>query len=106
MMRKFMAVAMDPVEAGERVLEGIRRNDLYILTHQEFEQPARERMEALLASFPSGKAPAARSMTPTVHDRHVRSRARPAAVMAQGMRDGHGRRLGPARVFWTSNCPG
>ena len=63
MMRKFMAVAMDPVEAGERVLEGIRRNDLYILTHPEFEQPARERMEALLASFPSGKAPAARSMT-------------------------------------------
>ena len=63
MMRKFMAVAMDPVEAGERVLEGIRRNDLYIFTHQEFEQATRERMEALLASFPSAKAPAARTMT-------------------------------------------
>ena len=63
MMRKFMAVAMDPVEAGMRVLEGIRRNDLYILTHQEFEQPTRERMEALLASFPASKAPAARTMT-------------------------------------------
>jgi NAD(P)-dependent dehydrogenase (short-subunit alcohol dehydrogenase family) len=63
MMRKFMAVAMDPVEAGERVLEGIRRNDLYIFTHQEFEQATRERMEVLLASFPNEKAPAARSMT-------------------------------------------
>ncbi len=63
MMRKFMAVAMDPVEAGERVLEGIRRNDLYIFTHQEFEQATRERMEALLAAFPREKAPNARTMT-------------------------------------------
>ena len=63
MMRKFMAVAMDPVAAGERVLEGIRRNDLYIFTHQEFEQATRERMEALLASFPTEKAPTARTMT-------------------------------------------
>ncbi|HEX6396623.1 MAG TPA: SDR family NAD(P)-dependent oxidoreductase [Steroidobacteraceae bacterium] len=63
MMRKFMAVAMDPVEAGQRVLDGIRRNDLYIFTHQEFEQATRERMEALLASFPVDRAPAARAMT-------------------------------------------
>ena len=63
MMRKFMAVAMDPLEAGQRVLDGIRRNDLYIFTHQEFERATRERMEALLASFPSETAPAARTMT-------------------------------------------
>jgi NAD(P)-dependent dehydrogenase (short-subunit alcohol dehydrogenase family) len=63
MMRKFMAVAMDPVQAGQLVLEGIRRNDLYIFTHQEFEQSTRERMEALLASFPQQKAPTARTMT-------------------------------------------
>jgi NAD(P)-dependent dehydrogenase (short-subunit alcohol dehydrogenase family) len=62
MMKKFMAVAMDPVMAGEQVLAGIRRNDLYILTHQEFEQPTRERMEALMASFPTEKAPQSRSM--------------------------------------------
>jgi NAD(P)-dependent dehydrogenase (short-subunit alcohol dehydrogenase family) len=61
MMRKFMAVGMDGVEAGRLVLEGLRRNDLYIFTHQEFEQPTRERMEALLASFPAQKAPNARS---------------------------------------------
>ena len=62
LMRKFMAAAMDPLAAGDRVLEGIRRNDFYIFTHQEFEQPVRERMEAMLASFPAEKAPAARAM--------------------------------------------
>lgn len=53
----MMAVAMDPLEAGERVLAAIRRNDLYILTHQEFEEVSRQRCEALLASFPRQKAP-------------------------------------------------
>jgi NAD(P)-dependent dehydrogenase (short-subunit alcohol dehydrogenase family) len=62
MMRKFMAAAMDPLAAGELVIAGIRRNDLYILTHQEFAQPTRERMEALLASFPTEEAPRARAM--------------------------------------------
>jgi hypothetical protein len=43
---------MDPLEAGEWVLRGIRNNDLYILSHPEFEQTVRDRCEALLASFP------------------------------------------------------
>jgi NAD(P)-dependent dehydrogenase (short-subunit alcohol dehydrogenase family) len=54
------SVAMDPLVAGELVLAGIRRNDLYILTHQEFQEPVRQRCEALLASFPKEKAPQAR----------------------------------------------
>jgi NAD(P)-dependent dehydrogenase (short-subunit alcohol dehydrogenase family) len=62
MMRKFMAAAMDPLSAGEQVLAGIRRNDLHIFTHQEFAQPVRERMEALLAAFPAEEAPRARAM--------------------------------------------
>jgi NAD(P)-dependent dehydrogenase (short-subunit alcohol dehydrogenase family) len=62
MMRKFMAAAMDPLQAGEQVLAGIRRNDLYIFTHAEFAQPTRERMEALLAAFPTEEAPRARAM--------------------------------------------
>ena len=53
----MMAVAMDPLTAGELVLAGIRRNDLYILTHQEFETASRQRCEALQASFPRQKAP-------------------------------------------------
>jgi NAD(P)-dependent dehydrogenase (short-subunit alcohol dehydrogenase family) len=43
---------MDPVECGERVLAGIRRDDLYILTHREFREGADERFRAILASFP------------------------------------------------------
>jgi NAD(P)-dependent dehydrogenase (short-subunit alcohol dehydrogenase family) len=43
---------MDPVEVGERVLAGIRRNDLYIFTHREFREGADERFQAMLASFP------------------------------------------------------
>jgi NAD(P)-dependent dehydrogenase (short-subunit alcohol dehydrogenase family) len=39
-------------ECGDRVLRGIRRNDLYIFTHREFKEGVAERMEAMLASFP------------------------------------------------------
>jgi short-subunit dehydrogenase len=43
---------MDPVECGERVLAGIRADDLYIFTHREFREGAEERFRAMLASFP------------------------------------------------------
>jgi NAD(P)-dependent dehydrogenase (short-subunit alcohol dehydrogenase family) len=43
---------MDPRECGERVLEGVRRDDLYIFTHREFREGADERFRAQLASFP------------------------------------------------------
>lgn len=43
---------MDLVECGERVLRGVRRNDLYIFTHREFREGADERFRAMLASFP------------------------------------------------------
>ena len=58
--RQRMAVAqqsgpppwMSIEECGERVLRGVRRNDLYIFTHREFKEGVAERMEAMLASFP------------------------------------------------------
>ena len=43
---------MDPFEAGERLLRGVRANDLYIFTHPEFRDGVAERFEAMLASFP------------------------------------------------------
>lgn len=43
---------MDPVECGERILRGIRRNDLYIFTHREFREGAEEHFRAMLAAFP------------------------------------------------------
>jgi NAD(P)-dependent dehydrogenase (short-subunit alcohol dehydrogenase family) len=42
---------MDPLEAGEHVLHGIRSNALYIFSHPEYEQLLRERTAALLASI-------------------------------------------------------
>ncbi len=52
---------MDPVECGERVVRGIRRNDLYIFTHPEFKAGARERFDKILASFPDEPANQARA---------------------------------------------
>ncbi|MEJ2170063.1 MAG: SDR family NAD(P)-dependent oxidoreductase [Desulfobacterales bacterium] len=48
-------------ECGERVLRGIRRNDLYIFTHREFKEGVAERMEAMLASFPRERINRARA---------------------------------------------
>jgi NAD(P)-dependent dehydrogenase (short-subunit alcohol dehydrogenase family) len=44
---------MDPLEAGQRVLKGVRNNDLYVLTTPEFEGEFRARGEAILASVPT-----------------------------------------------------
>lgn len=48
----FSAMFMTPEEAGERVIRGIRRNDLYIFTHAEFKDGVRAKTEALLRAFP------------------------------------------------------
>lgn len=50
--RPGFATEMTIEECGERVLRGIRRNDLYIFTHREFKEGVEERMQAMLASFP------------------------------------------------------
>lgn len=62
MKNKVLPAGMDPMEIGERVLRGIRNNDLYILTHPEYEQGIRDRFEAILASIPveQEQPPAAR----------------------------------------------
>jgi NADP-dependent 3-hydroxy acid dehydrogenase YdfG len=39
-------------ECGERVLRGIRNNDLYIFTHREFKEGFAERMQAMVDAFP------------------------------------------------------
>lgn len=51
-IRRFEQDMMDPLEAGRLVLRGMRNNDLYILTHPEFEQIVQDRYEALRGSFP------------------------------------------------------
>ncbi len=56
----LMGAAMDPIEAAEYVLAGIRRNDLYIFSHPEFLPMAQERSALLLDSFSSKPVPADR----------------------------------------------
>jgi NAD(P)-dependent dehydrogenase (short-subunit alcohol dehydrogenase family) len=56
------SISIDALVAGERMLEGIRNNNLYILSHPEYEQALRDRNDALLASIPcdATSVPAAR----------------------------------------------
>ena len=51
-MKHVLSLGMDPLEVGRKTLRGIQRNDLFILTHPEFEQGIRDRFEAILASLP------------------------------------------------------
>jgi NAD(P)-dependent dehydrogenase (short-subunit alcohol dehydrogenase family) len=48
---------MDPLEAGERVLNGVVNNDLFILSHPEFKPGIKERFDAIMASTPSIETP-------------------------------------------------
>lgn len=52
----FMAAGMDPLECGRRILRGVRRNDLHILTHPEFRQGIVDRFEAIMASIADAEA--------------------------------------------------
>ncbi len=56
----FAAAIMSPLEAGERVVNGIRNNDLFILSHAEFKDGTQERFDAILESFPDEAPPAER----------------------------------------------
>jgi NAD(P)-dependent dehydrogenase (short-subunit alcohol dehydrogenase family) len=46
-------LGMDPLEAGERVLNGVVNNDLFILSHPEFSPGMKERFDAIMLSTPT-----------------------------------------------------
>jgi NAD(P)-dependent dehydrogenase (short-subunit alcohol dehydrogenase family) len=48
---------MDPLECGERVLNGVVNNDLFIVTHPEYMPGTKERLDAMLASEPVEDTP-------------------------------------------------
>jgi NAD(P)-dependent dehydrogenase (short-subunit alcohol dehydrogenase family) len=48
---------MDPLEAGERVLNGVIHNDLFIVTHPEYMPGTKVRFDAMLASEPEEDTP-------------------------------------------------
>jgi NAD(P)-dependent dehydrogenase (short-subunit alcohol dehydrogenase family) len=48
---------MDPEEVGEKVLAGIRRNDLYIFSHPEFKDELTEIFDEVLHALPEEEVP-------------------------------------------------
>jgi len=52
MFEEMMKIFMDPVETGERVVRGIRNNDLFIHTHPEFREAFIARHEAIIRAIP------------------------------------------------------
>lgn len=48
----FSNLFMEAEEAGERVIRGILRGDLYIMTHSEFRDGVKAKCDALVRSFP------------------------------------------------------
>ena len=48
---RAMAAGMDPLECGRKVLRGVCRNDLYILTHPEFREGFNDRVQAVMHAF-------------------------------------------------------
>jgi NAD(P)-dependent dehydrogenase (short-subunit alcohol dehydrogenase family) len=57
----FMDVAMEAVEAGRFVLNGIKNNELFILSHPEFRDVLRARSAKIDASIPEVPIDAARA---------------------------------------------
>jgi NAD(P)-dependent dehydrogenase (short-subunit alcohol dehydrogenase family) len=51
-VRQMVASWMDPIELGAKVVDGIRNNAAYILTHEEFRDEVREIYESIDAAFP------------------------------------------------------
>jgi hypothetical protein len=51
---------MDPMECAGWILDGIRHNDLFILTHSEWKTGTKMRFDAILESFVDRPVPVAR----------------------------------------------
>jgi NAD(P)-dependent dehydrogenase (short-subunit alcohol dehydrogenase family) len=52
--RQPPAVWLDPMVVGELVLDAIKRNQLFLVTHNEFVEGVRQRFDATMTGFPPG----------------------------------------------------
>src|SRR5262249_45951937 len=64
--KEIFAGAMSTEEVGRKVMQGIRRNDLSIITHGEIRPTVEARMKALLAAMPDEPTPPARAKSARV----------------------------------------
>jgi NAD(P)-dependent dehydrogenase (short-subunit alcohol dehydrogenase family) len=61
--RLWMAGGIDPLVVGQRVVEGVKDNDMHIFTHVEYEGVVRQRFERVMAGFEKSKqSPALNSL--------------------------------------------
>lgn len=75
----FNHLYMTAEEAGQRVLEGILKDELYILTHSEFSEGVRERLAAMEAALPDrAESAELKSVFPNIfrNPAHAAERAR------------------------------
>ncbi len=107
----IMAAAMDPLEAGRQVLAGVRRNDLYILSHPEFEPVVRQRVSLLLASFskkpvPAGRRLATAAITPDIYAAELAKKGLLKKTAAKKAVNKPARRLSRGRSSTAAARPG
>ena len=66
---RILPAGMDPLEAGQKVLRGVRNNDLFILSHPEFRDGMQERFRRDPGLRAGGRsAPGEPACSRTVHD--------------------------------------
>ncbi len=79
--------AWTPIEAGERVLNGVIHNDLFIITHPEYMPGTKTRFDAMLESEPKEDTPPSpdrvRGETRVLTCGHLSTRKRAPAGKAQ-----------------------
>lgn len=59
--QEIFAGAMSIEEVGRKVMQGLKRNDLYIITHGEIREVLEARMKAVLAALPDEPIPPGRA---------------------------------------------
>jgi short-subunit dehydrogenase len=61
--REWMAGGIDPLVVGQRVVEAVKDDDMYIFSHVEYEGVVRQRFERVMAGFEKSKrSPALNSL--------------------------------------------
>jgi NAD(P)-dependent dehydrogenase (short-subunit alcohol dehydrogenase family) len=59
-LAEVQKMGMDPIEIGEKILRGVRNDDLYILTHPDHQEEVVRDFEELLNAFPDESGDPAR----------------------------------------------
>jgi NAD(P)-dependent dehydrogenase (short-subunit alcohol dehydrogenase family) len=74
-LKAVIEPGLDPVELGQKVLEGVLRNDLYIIPYSEFRAELVARLDRVLAALPDPKDDPGAARRQAVFDARRRERA-------------------------------